>query len=322
MRPNIICASYAASSIHSNNSCPQSRIAFRCYEFPIACLVRRPVGGKARWKAAKLGERLGHWSSRWPASEYEQNAPLLLRGEIRCLHLSIMHLHVSPMEEHLGHCIGRKRPWPYGLGSYALLPRVPCMPNQFASWYGPLLLFPGKERMKAPYTLISGLLGGRMAECGSTFSKMLRSGGAFSHRIASILRKIELHLHLDGSISPGFIRGAIESERMDRKQPPGFSGNIQLEEAARHTDAADLLNLIRGRDRSSMGNSLGVFDWLCSFMQTADQLESAATDVCNQLASEGVIHAEIRFCPALHTLGTHSNPSAGKLTCNEVLEAV
>ncbi len=41
--------------------------------------------------------------------------------------------------------------------------------------------------------------------------------------------------------------------------------------------------------------------WLISWVQTAEELEEAALDLLRRLASEGVVYAEIRFCPVLHT---------------------
>jgi len=34
-----------------------------------------------------------------------------------------------------------------------------------------------------------------------------------------------------------------------------------------------------------MGESLGVFDWLCSFLQTKEALQLAATSVCDTLVN-------------------------------------
>jgi adenosine deaminase len=94
------------------------------------------------------------------------------------------------------------------------------------------------------------------------------------------LPKIELHLHLDCSLSykavshlaPGVTR--VEYER-DYMAP------------ARCTNLAEFLT------RAPMGFRL---------MQTEDSLRLVTEDVFEQLAEDGVVYAEIRFAPLLHNL--------------------
>jgi adenosine deaminase len=94
------------------------------------------------------------------------------------------------------------------------------------------------------------------------------------------LAKIELHLHLDCSLSfkavsrlvPGL---ALEEYERDYVAP------------ARCTNLADFLR------RAPMGFGL---------MQTEESLRLVTEDLFEQLAQDGVIYAEIRFAPLLHTL--------------------
>ncbi|HEX4029375.1 MAG TPA: adenosine deaminase [Terracidiphilus sp.] len=94
------------------------------------------------------------------------------------------------------------------------------------------------------------------------------------------LPKLELHLHLDCSLSykavsrlaPGITR---EDYQRDYVAP------------ARCTNLADFLS------RAPMGFRL---------MQTEDALRLVVEDLFEQLAEDGVIYVEIRFAPHLHTL--------------------
>ena len=62
------------------------------------------------------------------------------------------------------------------------------------------------------------------------------------------------------------------------------------------------------------GKNWKVFDFCNMFLQTADELEEATSDILQRLRKENVVYAEIRFCPTLHTLET--------LTSEEALQTV
>jgi adenosine deaminase len=93
------------------------------------------------------------------------------------------------------------------------------------------------------------------------------------------LPKVELHLHLDCSLSfnavsrlaPGVTRGEYEREYVA---------------PARCTNLADFLS------RAPKGFQL---------MQTEESLRLVVEDLFEQLEADGVIYAEIRFAPLLHT---------------------
>jgi len=94
------------------------------------------------------------------------------------------------------------------------------------------------------------------------------------------LPKIELHLHLDCSLSYGVV------SRLD----PSISREQYEQEfiaPPRCTSLADFLT------RAPRGFQL---------MQSEDSLRLVVEDLFEQLAGDGVVYAEIRFAPLLHTL--------------------
>lgn len=93
------------------------------------------------------------------------------------------------------------------------------------------------------------------------------------------LPKIELHLHLDCSLSFAAVSRlapGVTSEEYDRE----------------YTAPARCSNLAEFLSRSPKGFRL---------MQTEDALRLVTEDVFQQLADDGVIYAEMRFAPLLHT---------------------
>jgi adenosine deaminase len=94
------------------------------------------------------------------------------------------------------------------------------------------------------------------------------------------LSKVELHLHLDCSLS---------YKAVSRLAPGVSSAEYQRDYVGptRCTNLADFLS------RAPMGFRL---------MQSEDSLRLVTEDVFEQLAADGVIYAELRFAPLLHTL--------------------
>ena len=105
------------------------------------------------------------------------------------------------------------------------------------------------------------------------------------------LKKIELHLHLDGSVSP-----IIASN---------LSG-LPLEEVKEKMYAKDKCE--------NLSEYLTKFDFPCSLMQTKENLNLITKDLIDRLAAQEVIYAEIRFAPMFHT--------KEGLTYEEVVESV
>jgi len=94
------------------------------------------------------------------------------------------------------------------------------------------------------------------------------------------LPKVELHLHLDCSLS---------YKAVSRLAP-----GVTLAEYKRdYVAPARCTNLAEFLSRSHMGFDL---------MQSEESLRLVTEDVFEQLAADGVVYAEIRFAPLLHTL--------------------
>lgn len=93
------------------------------------------------------------------------------------------------------------------------------------------------------------------------------------------LPKVELHLHLDCSMSYAAVARLVPGVTHEEYQRE-FVG------PARCTNLADFLTL------APKGFQL---------MQTEDSLRLVAEDIFEQLAADGVIYAELRFAPLLHT---------------------
>lgn len=93
------------------------------------------------------------------------------------------------------------------------------------------------------------------------------------------LPKIELHLHLDCSLSYQVV------QQLD----PTVTRSQFDNEFIAPLPALDLVEYI---NRSSRGYLL---------MQTAAQLRLVTLDVLRQLDADGVLYAELRFAPLLHT---------------------
>ncbi len=94
--------------------------------------------------------------------------------------------------------------------------------------------------------------------------------------------KVDLHLHLDGSLSPALV------ERF-------------LKEAGRECNLEDLkkkLSVPPGCQ--SLEEYLECFGLPLQVLQKKENLEAAAEDLVHTLSSQGLTYAEIRFAPQLH----------------------
>ena len=95
---------------------------------------------------------------------------------------------------------------------------------------------------------------------------------------------IDLHLHLDGSMS-------LESARSLAK-----GQGIALP-----YDDAELLSKLRvSDDCRDLNEYLERFELPLSLLQTYDAVKEATKRLCDELAEQGLIYAEIRFAPQLH----------------------
>jgi adenosine deaminase len=112
--------------------------------------------------------------------------------------------------------------------------------------------------------------------------------------------KALLHDHLDGGVRPATvveIAEAIGYDRLPTRDPQ--------ELAAWFVQAAD---------SGSLERYLETFQHTVGVMQTADALHRVAAECAEDLAADGVVYAEVRFAPELHT-------DRG-LTLHQVVEAV
>lgn len=97
------------------------------------------------------------------------------------------------------------------------------------------------------------------------------------------LPKVELHCHLDGSLSLACIRQLAELAGVELPQSDD-----------------DLRALVTApKDCESLNDYLRVFDVVRPLLQTKEALRLAAYDVGRQAAEDKVIYTEIRFAPEL-----------------------
>ncbi|HEY6710227.1 MAG TPA: adenosine deaminase, partial [Actinomycetota bacterium] len=112
------------------------------------------------------------------------------------------------------------------------------------------------------------------------------------------LPKAELHIHLDGSVRPATVEElAREVGVVPADAPPGAAMA-----RVRVTRRAGLLEALQG------------FEVLLPLLQTKEHLARVTRELVEDLAADGVVYAELRFCPRLNT--------GQGLTIDEVLAAV
>ena len=113
------------------------------------------------------------------------------------------------------------------------------------------------------------------------------------------LPKAELHLHLDGSLRPATVEElARELGLVPADAPPGAAMA-----RVRVTRRAGLLEALQG------------FELLVPLLQTKEHLARVTRELVEDLAADGVVYAELRFCPRLNT-------TTQGLTIDEVLATV
>lgn len=95
---------------------------------------------------------------------------------------------------------------------------------------------------------------------------------------------IDLHLHLDGSLSLNSVR------ELARLQGESLSGDDR--EILRHFQVSGFC--------SNLGEYLDKFVYPLSFLQTAPQLTAAAYLLKEELRNKGLLYAELRFAPQSH----------------------
>lgn len=97
---------------------------------------------------------------------------------------------------------------------------------------------------------------------------------------------IDLHLHLDGAVTPSIARSLAACQAME----------LPVD------DEASLSRLLTvPPDCTSLNDFLKCFDLPLSLMQTPTGLSQAVRLICDNIMSQGVLYAELRFAPQLHT---------------------
>lgn len=105
---------------------------------------------------------------------------------------------------------------------------------------------------------------------------------------------IDLHLHLDGSLSLDNIK------KLARLQ------NISLD----MSDGELMQRLTVGDNCKDLNEYLEKFDFPLRFLQTKIGISEAVFTLLSEIAADGAIYAEIRFAPAKHTLSGLSQMEA------------
>ena len=91
--------------------------------------------------------------------------------------------------------------------------------------------------------------------------------------------KVELHCHLDGSVSMSYLKRQSKRQGID----------------------IDLSRVYVKDTCENLDDYLKCFDEILKVMQTAESLSSAVHDVAQQAEADGVRYIELRFAPLLHT---------------------
>ncbi len=112
--------------------------------------------------------------------------------------------------------------------------------------------------------------------------------------------KVLLHDHLDGGLRPATV--------IDLADDVGYP-DLPSRDPAELTAA-----LTAGAHRGHLNLYLDAFRHTVGVMQTRDALYRVAQEAAEDLAADGVVYAEVRFAPELHT--------EGGLTLDEVVHAV
>ena len=95
---------------------------------------------------------------------------------------------------------------------------------------------------------------------------------------------IDLHLHLDGSLSAGLVSRLGREQGLDLPQGEALERLLQAPEDCR-----------------SLEEYLRCFRLPGELLQSGEALEAAARDLTQRLAAQGLLYGEIRFAPQLHT---------------------
>lgn len=140
---------------------------------------------------------------------------------------------------------------------------------------------------------------------------------------SSISNKTDLHLHLDGSLSYTVVDKLLREQGISLSQyaehiPAEFSGSETLSSSGMtgNNFSSELLHsmLTVGPNCRNLVEYLNCFDLPSAILQTESSLTLATFDLIERLEAQGLVYAEIRFAPQLHT--------AKGMTQHKAVEAV
>lgn len=97
---------------------------------------------------------------------------------------------------------------------------------------------------------------------------------------------IDLHLHLDGSLSVATVRELAQMQGIEVSQDDN--------ELRKRLQVSD--------DCRDLNEYLEKFDFPCSLLQTPEAIAKSVYHLQEELKSQGLLYGEIRFAPQLHTL--------------------
>ncbi|KAI0563748.1 adenosine deaminase [Gracilaria domingensis] len=109
---------------------------------------------------------------------------------------------------------------------------------------------------------------------------------------AARLPKAQLHLHLDGSLSEGFIARCSAARGV----------TLPCDEARlrEHLVASKQRDVANDKFVQQANGNWSQFDFCNQFLQTKEQLCSATRELVSHLVAQNVWVVEVRFCPLLH----------------------
>jgi len=110
--------------------------------------------------------------------------------------------------------------------------------------------------------------------------------------------KVDLHVHLDGSLRPETVAELAGALPEERRFPADF----------------DVMRAVIPIGRTTLEEYLQAFDATVALLQSPEALERAAFELCADAAAENVVYMEIRFAPLLHL--------DGGMSPREVVQAV
>ncbi|WP_424765517.1 adenosine deaminase [Paenibacillus sp. sgz302251] len=99
------------------------------------------------------------------------------------------------------------------------------------------------------------------------------------------LPKVDLHVHLDGSVKPG----TLKELALEQGRPLSIRSDAEL-----------LSNMRVSESNDSLKQYLSKFSFVLPYLQDGAALERVAYELVEQAAGERVLYMEVRFAPELH----------------------